>query len=173
MRGIPIFCFLFLTSPIHSWNLGGKHKVEAPVTSGRDFLIQAESRLKGNNGKTSSFSINEKKDSESSGMEVTLSAIGLEYAKEVLVGRVLDEIVPLQVPDIEATTVTYFGTVVVSLKNINLTNAEVGFAAIDLDNGNITVFAQGIEANLTFEWKYVYAGWFGDSGLADIKVNST
>eukprot|EP00271_Cylindrocystis_brebissonii_P006499 TRINITY_DN19274_c0_g4_i1.p1 TRINITY_DN19274_c0_g4~~TRINITY_DN19274_c0_g4_i1.p1 ORF type:complete len:777 (-),score=129.33 TRINITY_DN19274_c0_g4_i1:502-2832(-) len=105
-----------------------------------------------------------------SGMEATLSSSGLNYAKDVAVEQVLEEVTPLLVPDVGTSVVTSLGTVTLALTAINLTSIVVNDAAIDLQNESITVFAGGVEANATLKWHYGYAGLWSDSGTADIKV---
>eukprot|EP00897_Mesotaenium_endlicherianum_P005268 jgi/Mesen1/476/ME000101S10704 len=109
-------------------------------------------------------------DGRSPGMLATLSQAGLIYAKDILVTRVLQEIVPLQIPDVKLSESTTIGTISVELTDILLKNVSVPEAAIALDSDGITIFGEGAEANMTFSWAYNYASLLGDKGTATVKV---
>lgn len=105
------------------------------------------------------------------GMVASVSTYGLNYAKDVVVHEILEEMTPMAISDISLTASTYyFGSVEVDLTEIVLANFTILDAEIALDEDIITVFAQEVEANMTLKWHYAYAGLVGDRGNAHVQV---
>ena len=139
---------------------------------GRFSVFESQSRKLHNEYLEYESTITDGDVSGAPGMEASLSAYGLNYAKEVVVHEILDEMTPLAISDIFLTeTSYYFGSVEVELTEIVLANLTMLNAEIALDEDIITVFAEQVEANMTLKWHYAYAGLVGDKGNASVQVH--
>ncbi|GAQ91078.1 lipopolysaccharide-binding protein [Klebsormidium nitens] len=111
------------------------------------------------------------------GMQASLSSEGLNYVKEVLVQQILQQQLPLVVPDLRVRERSPIGHVDVVLSHIVLPNMSVPEAHIDLEPAGavITIFAAGVTANVSLSWAYKVAAQYwpwpmGDAGRGHIEI---
>lgn len=115
-------------------------------------------------------------DSDVAGIMVTLSESGLAYVKEVLVNKILAEITPLALPDINAHVDSPIGRLDTQITHIELSGANVSYSDVDLEKTGITVFAGDIQARIRLHWYYEYSATYvpfpvNDGGWADVEVH--
>lgn len=91
--------------------------------------------------------------------------------------QVLQQQLPLAVPDLKVRERSPIGHLDVHLSHILLPNMSVPESQIDLEQagGVITIFASGVSANVSMSWAYRLAAhyfpWpFGDSGTGHIEI---
>jgi hypothetical protein len=116
-------------------------------------------------------------DSDVAGIMVTLSESGLAYVKEVLVNKILAEITPLALPDINAHVDSPIGRLDTQITHIELSGANVSYSDVDLEKTGITVFAGDIQARIRLHWYYEYSATYvpfpvNDGGWADVEVGT-
>lgn len=91
--------------------------------------------------------------------------------------QVLQQQLPLSVPDLHVRGQSPVGHIDVQLSQIILPNASVSEAEIDLapEGAVITIFASGVTANVSLRWAYQLAGRYwpwpmGDSGVGHVEL---
>ncbi|GJP31840.1 hypothetical protein CLOM_g19526 [Closterium sp. NIES-68] len=111
------------------------------------------------------------------GISARLSESGLQSFRDVLVKEVLEEIIPLSIPDLQLRKdlPKPLGSLEVNLTDLILWNATIDDASIDLgvgdSGGEITVFSGRITANVSLTWSYAMAGGYvRDSGNASVQI---
>ncbi|EFJ04326.1 hypothetical protein SELMODRAFT_138877 [Selaginella moellendorffii] len=115
-------------------------------------------------------------DGAEAGILVTLSEMGISYVREVLVESVLQDLTPLNLPNVKRRVEWPIGIVDVELKNIVIVYANVSSSNVDLGNTGIWFNASGVETKVSLDWKYTYTASLipfpiSDSGTATAKVN--
>ncbi|CAI7925006.1 unnamed protein product [Closterium sp. NIES-53] len=111
------------------------------------------------------------------GISARLSESGLQSFRDVLVKEVIEEIIPLTIPDLQLRKdlPKPLGSLQVNLTDMILWSATVDDASIDLgigdEGGEITVFSGRITANVSLTWSYSMAGGYvRDSGNASVQI---
>lgn len=107
-------------------------------------------------------------------ISVSISEKGLDFLKNLLIGKAISTLTPLELSPIEQTVrIRLVGKVDISLSNIVIYHIDVPSSDIELGDSGITITGSGATANLSMDWKYTYKNWFievSDSGKASVQV---
>ncbi|KAL3679442.1 hypothetical protein R1sor_022398 [Riccia sorocarpa] len=112
---------------------------------------------------------------EAAGILGTLSQEGLVYVKDVLINEILASAIPLDIPDISARMNSPIGRVDTTVTQIVLSGVKVKYSEIELGDNGITIYAAGIKANISMDWRYQYTATYVpfpviDAGTASVEV---
>ena len=107
-------------------------------------------------------------------ISVSISEKGLDFLKNLLIGKAISTLTPLELSPIEQTVrIPLVGKVDISLSSIVIYHIDVPSSDIELGDSGITITGSGATANLSMDWKYTYKNWFvevSDSGKASVQV---
>lgn len=107
-------------------------------------------------------------------ISVSISEKGLNFLKDLLIGKAVSSLTPLELPSIERTVrILLVGKVDIVLSNILIYHIDVPSSNIELEDSGITITASRATANLSMDWKYTYKNWFvevSDHGKASVQV---
>lgn len=112
-------------------------------------------------------------------ISILVSDKGLNFAKDVLISRAIDSIIPLQLPRIAKTVrLPVLGEVDVVLSDLSIDSVGIGSSYVKTGETGIVLIASGSTANLSMNWDYSYHPWpipvsVSDDGSAAIKVVTT
>lgn len=105
-----------------------------------------------------------------------ISESGLAFAKDLLVERAIDSLIPLRLHDIEKSVhIPLIGWVHIRAANITLSSINVSSSTVKPGESGIVIVASGATASLSFDWLYSYSTWLipieiSDKGRAFVQV---
>jgi lipopolysaccharide-binding protein len=105
------------------------------------------------------------------GFRTILTQKGLNYAEEVLVPLLKEEISDLHIPTIVVDyNVAVIGTIKFTLSNAFLTSLNFGDLSLTSDANGLVLTDYGISVSLSADWSYRQEQWphFEDSGTVDV-----
>ncbi|CAI0436295.1 unnamed protein product [Linum tenue] len=107
-------------------------------------------------------------------ISVLLTQQGIDFAKDVLIGKAISSLIPIQLDDIEKSVkIPLVGTVRIRLSDIAINEATVGSSRAQAGRPGIQLVASGITAQMSLKWKYSYKVWFveiSDHGVASVQA---
>ncbi|KAG6522753.1 hypothetical protein ZIOFF_019905 [Zingiber officinale] len=109
-------------------------------------------------------------------ISAVISESGLAFAKDLLVERAIDSLIPLRLHDIEKSVhIPLIGWVHMRAANITLSSIDVSSSTVKPGESGIVIVASGATASLSFDWSYSYSSWLipieiSDKGRAFVQV---
>ncbi|XP_042374360.1 putative BPI/LBP family protein At1g04970 [Zingiber officinale] len=109
-------------------------------------------------------------------ISAVISESGLAFAKDLLVERAIDSLIPLCLHDIEKSVhIPLIGWVHMRAANITLSSIDVSSSTVKPGESGIVIVASGATASLSFDWSYSYSSWLipieiSDKGRAFVQV---
>ncbi|KAK4804113.1 hypothetical protein SAY86_003930 [Trapa natans] len=109
-------------------------------------------------------------------ISVLVSDKGLEFAKDLVISKALNSMLPLQLPHIrKSVRVPVVGEVDVLLSNIMIASVGIQSSYVKTGEEGIALIVSGATANLSLNWEYSYSSWFipfpiSERGSASVKV---
>lgn len=113
---------------------------------------------------------------EEGSISVLVSDKGLEFAKDLLISKALNSMLPLQLPHIrKSVKVPVVGVVDVLLSNVTIASIGIASSFVRTGEEGIALIVSGATANLSLNWEYSYRPWFipvsiSKGGTASVKV---
>ncbi|CAN1799476.1 Putative BPI/LBP family protein At1g04970 [Linum perenne] len=107
-------------------------------------------------------------------ISVLLTQRGIDFAKDVLIGKSVSSLIPIQLDDIQKSVkIPVVGTVSIRLSDITIYQATVGSSYAGTQQSGIDLVASGITAKMRLKWDYSYKLWFveiSDDGVASVQI---
>ncbi|KAJ7570867.1 hypothetical protein O6H91_01G136800 [Diphasiastrum complanatum] len=106
-------------------------------------------------------------DTVHAGIMITLTEQGLSYLRDVLVNQVLQEVTPLKLPNMRKSMHSPLGILEVTLTDIVLSGARVASSEITLGKEGMSIYASGVQADISLNWNYTYVVSYGPFSISD------